>query len=51
MIQTLPKTIGLDVDTVIILDTLRKQRHVADYSGDIVPESAMQECISYAEKL
>lgn len=40
-----------DADTVIILDTLRKQRHVADYSGDIVPESAMQECISCAENL
>tara|TARA_R110002072_G_scaffold9584_1_gene46356 strand:+ start:15694 stop:16068 length:375 start_codon:yes stop_codon:yes gene_type:complete len=39
MIQSLPKTVGLDVDQMIILDGLRKQRNVADYSGDLVPES------------
>ena len=51
MIQSLPLTIGLDSDTLVILDTLRKQRNVADYSGDIVSESAMQECLSRAEDL
>lgn len=51
MLQTLPKTVGLDVDTVIVLDSLRKQRNVADYSGDIVPESAVKECIKQAESL
>lgn len=51
MIQSLALTIGLDSETVIILDTLRKQRNVTDYSGDIVPESAMKECISRAEDL
>ena len=51
MIQTLPQTVGLDSDTMIILDALRKQRNVADYSGDIVPESAVTECITHAEKL
>lgn len=30
---------------------MRKQRNVADYSGDIIPESTMRECISQAEKL
>ncbi len=51
MIQSLPKTIGLDSDIVVVLDALRKQRNVADYSGDIVPESAMKECLSCAENL
>lgn len=51
MLQTLPKTIGLDADTVIVLDGLRKQRNVADYSGDVVPESAVKECIWQAESL
>lgn len=51
MIQTLVKTIGLDSDTMIVLDALRKQRNVADYSGDIVPDSAVTECIKYAEDL
>lgn len=51
MIQLLPETIGIDNATVIILDAMRKQRNVADYSGDIVPESTVKECINQAEKL
>ena len=51
MIQSLVKTIGLDAGDMMILDALRKQRNVADYSGDVVPESAMQECITQAGKL
>lgn len=51
MLQSLPKTIGLENKTVITLDALRKQRNVADYSGDIVPDSAVKECIAQAENL
>lgn len=51
MIQTLSKTLGIDKQTVIVLDALRKQRNVADYSGDIVPTSAVEECLSHAEAL
>ena len=51
MIQSLTQTIQLDSDTVMILDTLRKQRNAADYTGDVVPESAMKECLSCAENL
>lgn len=51
MIQTLNQTIGLDKQTVIVLDALRKQRNVADYSGDIIPASAVDECVTHAEKL
>lgn len=51
MIQVLSQTIGLDKQTVIVLDALRKQRNVADYSGDIVPDSAVDECVKYAENL
>jgi hypothetical protein len=51
MIQVLSQTIGLDDRTVIVLDALRKQRNVADYSGDIVPASAVDECILHAENL
>ena len=51
MIQVLSQTIGLDKDTVIVLDALRKQRNVADYSGDIVPASAVDECVKHAENL
>jgi hypothetical protein len=51
MIQSLSKTLGIDNDTVILLDAMRKQRNIADYSGDIVPESTVKDCIYQAEKL
>jgi len=51
MIQSLGHTIGLDKSSVIVLDALRKQRNVADYSGDIVTGSAVKECVVQAEAL
>jgi hypothetical protein len=51
MLQTLGQTINLNRQTVIVLDALRKQRNVADYSGDIVPDSAVTECLTQAENL
>ena len=51
MIQSLSQTISLDKDTVIVLDSLRKQRNVADYSGDIVTSGAVDECVTHAENL
>ena len=51
MIQLLSQTIGLDKQKVIVLDALRKQRNVSDYSGDSVPTSAVNDCIRYAEDL
>ena len=51
MIQTLPGTIGLEKGTMIVLDALRKQRNVADYSGDLVSDTAVAECATQAEQL
>ena len=51
MLQTLGQTVGLDKDTITVLDALRKQRNVADYSGDVVPVSAVKSGISQAEAL
>lgn len=51
MIQSLPKTIGLDRDTVIELDALRKQRNITDYSGDLVTEQQKQACLNLANAL
>ena len=51
MIQLLPQTLGTDKKTVIILDAMRKQRNIADYSGGIIPESAVVTCIAQAEAL
>jgi hypothetical protein len=51
MIQLLSKTLEVDHHTIILLDAMRKQRNLADYSGDVVPESAVKDCILQAEKL
>ncbi len=51
MLQSLSQTIGLDKQTVIVLDALRKQRAANDYTGDIVPASAVTECLACAESL
>lgn|SRR5690606_19620271 len=51
MIQSLSLTIDLDSQSIILLDSLRKQRNVADYSGDIIPMSAVNTCINQALRL
>lgn len=51
MIQALGQTVGADTQTMVLLDALRKQSNVADYSGDRVPESAVRDCVKSAEKL
>ena len=51
MLQCLPKTLGVELQQLIVLEALRKQRNVADYSGDLVAESAVKECIAQAEAL
>jgi len=50
-IQTLPKSLDVDLQTVIRLDKLRKQRNLTEYTGDIIPESAVTECLAQAEAL
>lgn len=50
-IQTLPATIGMSKDRMIVLDALRKQRNLSDYSGDLVPESTLSECMLSAFSL
>lgn len=51
MIQTLPLTVGLDKNTTIQLDALRKQRNVIDYSGDLVSDTMANEAIQHATAL
>lgn len=51
MIQTLPMTINLDTESVIVLDSLRKQRNVIDYNGDVVSASMANMAVEQAESL
>lgn len=51
MIQSLAKTVGLDKDIIVELDILRKQRNIADYSGDLITDRSMQACLDHADAL
>lgn len=51
MIQTLPRTVGLDAGAMVLLDQMRKQRNVIDYSGDLVSESLAAEAVKQAMAL
>lgn len=50
-LQTLPKTLGLSRETVIVLDALRKQRNLCDYEGEPVTDAALESCLDEAQKL
>jgi hypothetical protein len=50
-IQTLTLTVALPTAQMIVLDALRKQRNLADYSGDLVPDSAVVACLEGAQHL
>ena len=50
-IQSLALTIGLPSDAIRVLDALRKQRNLVDYSGDSIPESTVLACVSSATDL
>jgi len=50
-LQTLPRTMGVAQDIVIVLDVLRKQRNLNDYEGDPITDAALGECLARAEAL
>ncbi len=50
-IQTLPKSIGMAPETVIVLDGFRRARNVADYEGYDVEDAKANECVEWAEKV
>ena len=49
LMQTLNLTVGLDRNTIVVLDVLRKQRN--DYFGAPIPATSMADCVSHAENL
>lgn len=50
-IQSLPLTMQVSKETVIVLDALRKQRNLNDYEGDPIADSALAACLDEAGKL
>jgi len=51
VVQGLSLTIGLVASRVIVLDALRRQRNVSDYTGEDVDDSSAEHCIAEAERL
>lgn len=50
-IQSLPVSIGLDRDTVVALDELRKLRNCDDYEGDSISAAELEEARAQAKAL
>ena len=51
MIQSLPKTVGLENDRMVLLDTLRHKRNLTDYTGACVDDAAVAACIEQGQRL
>ena len=51
VLQSLPMTADLDPKRVVVLDALRRQRNVADYTGDDIDHSTADNCIVEAQRL
>lgn len=50
-LQCLVHTLGVASSTVRVLDSLRKQRNLTDYDGELVTDSLLRECIEQARAL
>jgi len=51
VIQSLPKTVGLANERVIVLDKLRKKRNLSDYTGEGIGTEEAAACVRAAEDL
>ena len=51
VVQGLSLTIGIPAARVTVLDTLRRQRNVADYTGEDIDDSSAAHCSAEAERL
>ena len=51
VIQSLPKTIGMDRARVAVLDALRNKRNLSDYTGKEIDSASLATCIEEAERL
>ena len=51
IIQTLTLTLGIETARMVVLDTLRRKRNLADYTGEDIDDPSVAACIVEAEKL
>jgi hypothetical protein len=50
-LQCLVHTLGVEPATVRVLDSLRKQRNLIDYDGELITDSLLKECLYQAQAL
>jgi hypothetical protein len=50
-LQCLVHTLGVEPSTVRVLDSLRKQRNLTDYDGELITDSLLKECLDQAAAL
>ncbi len=51
VIQTLPKSVGLDGGRLAVLDALRNKRNLSDYTGRSIDLASLGACIDEARRL
>ena len=51
VIQSLPKTLGMPAEEMVVLDALRRKRNLNDYSGAGVSELEAESCLRAARRL
>ena len=51
VIQSLPKTVGLSNERLIVLDKLRKKRNLSDYTGEGISDEEAAACVRAAVDL
>jgi hypothetical protein len=51
VLQSLPTTIGLPAERMIVLDTLRRKRNLADYTGEDIDDGSAERCAQEARQL
>ena len=51
VLQSLPVTIGLPGERLLLLDTLRRKRNASDYTGEEIDDVSVQACLHEAKQL
>jgi hypothetical protein len=51
MIQTLSLTLGVERESWLLMDALRKKRNLNDYSGDLIEPDSVRVCLEQAQRL
>ncbi len=51
IIQSLPMTLGIPIERMIVLDAMRKKRYMNNYNGNVASEEEADSCVRAAEAL